>query len=183
MARLLLIDDDRSLLELLSGFLAPQGFAVTTADGGRAGLRALYADHPDLIVLDVTMPEKDGWETLKAIRDLSPAPVIMLTARGDEADVLRGFALGADDYVTKPFSFALLHARISAVLARGGHGTTESANLTAGDLEVNLAFAMESNNTMQPGEVLTEVDGDAYLPYYFKMTELFTGTPRGSSRD
>lgn len=91
MARLLLIDDDRSLLELLSGFLAPQGFAVTTADGGRAGLRALYADHPDLIVLDVSMPEKDGWETLKAIRDLSPAPVIMLTARGDEADVLRGF--------------------------------------------------------------------------------------------
>ena len=140
MARLLLIDDDRSLLELLSGFLTPRGFAVTTADGGRAGLRALYADHPDLIVLDVSMPEKDGWETLKAIRDLSPAPVIMLTARGDETDVLRGFALGADDYVTKPFSFAQLHARITAVLARAGHGPTEPANLLAGDLEVNLGL-------------------------------------------
>ncbi len=140
MSRVLLIDDDRGLLQLLSEFLSQQGCGVSIAEGGRAGLRALYAEHPDLIVLDVTMPEKDGWETLKAIREVSATPVIMLTARGDEADVLRGFSLGADDYVTKPFSFAQLHARVRALLARTGQGAQEEGNLVEGDLEVNLGL-------------------------------------------
>ncbi|MCL5995415.1 MAG: response regulator transcription factor [Chloroflexi bacterium] len=139
MAVLLLIDDDRGLLQLLAEFLSRQGYGIYTADGGRQGLRALYTHQPDLIVLDVSMPEKDGWETLKAIRDLSNVPVIMLTARTDEADVLRGFSLGADDYVSKPFSFAQLLARIHAVLARSAHGAPEDGKLVAGDLEVILS--------------------------------------------
>jgi two-component system, OmpR family, KDP operon response regulator KdpE len=140
MAALLLIDDDRGLLELLSQFLSRQGYSVSTAEGGRDGLRSLYTYHPDLIVLDVTMPGKDGWETLSGIRDLSKVPVIMLTARSDEVDVLRGFALGADDYVSKPFSFAQLLARIHAVLSRTGHDAAEEGNLSAGDLEVNMSL-------------------------------------------
>lgn len=139
MARILLIDDDRGLTTLLAEFLESQGCTAHCADGGKAGLRAAYSERPDLIVLDVTMPDKDGWETLKAIRELSNTPVIMLTARGEEADVLHGFSLGADDYVTKPFSFAQLLARIRAVIARVGHTPGEST-LKAGDLEVNLSL-------------------------------------------
>lgn len=140
MAVLLLIDDDQDLLQLLSEFMTRQGYTVYTADGGREGLRVFYTHHPDLIVMDVSMPEKDGWETLKAMREMSNVPVIMLTARTDETDVLRGFSLGADDYVNKPFSFAQLLARIHAVLGRAGHDTSEdNGKLCAGQLEVNLS--------------------------------------------
>lgn len=139
MAALLLIDDDQDLLQLLAEFLTRQGYTVHIANGGRDGLRAFYTHHPDLIVLDVSMPEKDGWETLRAIRDLSTVPVIMLTARTDETDVLRGFSMGADDYVSKPFSFAQLLARIHAVLGRIAHGATEEGKLCAGELVVNLS--------------------------------------------
>ena len=140
MAVLLLIDDDRGLLQLLTEFLTRQGHSIYAADCARDGLRAFYTHQPDLIVLDVTMPEKDGWETLKSIRDLSNVPVILLTARSDEADVLRGFSLGADDYVNKPFSFAQLQARIHAVLTRSSHSKSEEDTLIAGDLEVNISL-------------------------------------------
>jgi len=138
MADILLVDDDQNLCQLLSEYLRGQGYAVRCAANGRAGLRELFERKPDLVVLDVTMPQVDGWETLKRLREVSDLPVIMLTARDDEADVLRGFSLGADDYVCKPFSFAQLAARIKAVLARsrGGSSTEE---LRAGDLVVDLA--------------------------------------------
>jgi two-component system KDP operon response regulator KdpE len=97
----------------------------------------MFEHKSDLIILDVTMPLMDGWEMLKRIREVSDAPVIMLTARDDESDILRGFSLGVDDYVTKPFSFAQLAARIKAVLMRKGD-TAGSGLLTAGDLEVNV---------------------------------------------
>ena len=139
MPEILLIDDDENLTELLGEYLAGQGFAARAAGDGREGLRALFERKPDLIALDVTMPNKDGWETLARIREVSDAPVIMLTARGEEADVLRGFSLGADDYVTKPFSFAQLAARIKAVLARGGRGGPNEGRLIGGDLEVDLS--------------------------------------------
>src|SRR3972149_4607585 len=118
MPEILLVDDDHNLTQLLGDYLIGQGYTVRAAGDGREALRALFERKPDLIVLDVTMPEKDGWEALKYIREVSDVPVIMLTARGDETDVLRGFSLGASDYVTKPFSFAQLAARIRAVLAR-----------------------------------------------------------------
>lgn len=99
--------------------------------------RTVRARKPDMVILDVTMPQMDGWETLKRIREVSDLPIIMLTARDDESDVLRGFSLGADDYVCKPFSFAQLAARIKAVLARKG-GAPGGDHLTAGDLEVDI---------------------------------------------
>jgi len=121
MAKLLLIDDDESLTELLSDYLRKQGHNVSIASDGLDGVRQLFAHKPDLVVLDVTMPYRDGWQTLERIREMSQIRVIMLTARAEEMEVLKGFSLGADDYVTKPFSFAQLAARVNAVLAKGGH--------------------------------------------------------------
>jgi len=138
MTEILLVDDDQNLCQLLREYLTGQGHAVYCAANGRAGLRALFEHKPDLMVLDVTMPQVDGWETLKRLREMSDLPVIMLTARDEEADILRGFSLGADDYVCKPFSFAQLAARIRAVLARG-RGMDSAEELRAGDLVVNLA--------------------------------------------
>ncbi len=137
MARLLVIDDDRSLVELLSDYLSRAGHEVTGAPDGQRGLASASTTHPDLVILDVTMPGLDGWQTLARLRATDTVPVIMLTARGDEAEILRGFAAGADDYVTKPFSFAQLAARISAILDRtsSGHGPTDV--LRGADLEVD----------------------------------------------
>jgi len=121
----LLIDDDATLLRLLGQYLEQAGYRVCVAEDGKAGLRAVYEQHPDLIVLDVMMPELDGWELCDRIREMSNVPVILLTAKGEEADKLQGFRLGADDYVTKPFSFAELAARIGAVLHRTGQNGNE----------------------------------------------------------
>jgi DNA-binding response OmpR family regulator len=116
--RVLLIDDDARLSELLSGYLADGGVALSHARDGRAGLQALDADSFDAVLLDVMMPGMDGLEVLRRIRARSRVPVLMLTARGDEADRVVGLELGADDYVPKPFSPRELLARLRAVLRR-----------------------------------------------------------------
>jgi DNA-binding response OmpR family regulator len=118
MARLLLIDDDPSLSELLTDFLREMGHTVHCAFDAEEGLRAFYTTQPNLVLLDVTMPRHDGWHALERIRELAATPVVMITARNEEENVLRGFALGADDYVCKPFSFAELEARVQSVLKR-----------------------------------------------------------------
>jgi two-component system KDP operon response regulator KdpE len=139
MPELLLIDDDQSLTELLSSFLANQGYTIRVARDGVEGLRKLFAQAPDLVILDVTMPQRDGWQTLQRIREVSDLPVVMLTARDEESEVLRGFSLGVDDYVTKPFSFAQLAARIRAVLARTVQQTSDAENfIQEGDLKIDL---------------------------------------------
>ncbi|MBI5294867.1 MAG: response regulator transcription factor [Chloroflexi bacterium] len=117
-AKLLLIDDDRTLLNLLGEFLRGENFEVSVAANGETGLRLAYESHPDLVLLDVMLPGMDGWEICARLREMSRVPIIMLTAKATESDKLRGFRLGVDDYVTKPFSFAELVARIQAVLAR-----------------------------------------------------------------
>jgi len=117
--RVLLIDDDVRLAELLEGYLTPQGVALVHAGGGQAGLAALAAGGFDAVLLDVMMPGLDGLAVLRKVRDAGHRiPVIMLTARGDEADRVVGLELGADDYVAKPFSPRELLARIRAVLRR-----------------------------------------------------------------
>lgn len=118
MTTLLLIDDDPSLHELLGKFLEQRGYIVNHAHDGRDGLRAIFNQRPDLVILDVMMPQLDGWHALERIRDMSDLPVILLTARDAEQDKLNGFRLGSDDYVTKPFSFDELAARVEAVLKR-----------------------------------------------------------------
>jgi two-component system KDP operon response regulator KdpE len=151
MSEILLIDDDCDLTQLLGDYLSEMNHAVRVASDGREGLRQLFLRRPDLVVLDVTMPHKDGWETLTQIREVSDVPVIMLTARGEDVDVLRGFSLGADDYVMKPFSFAQLAARIRAVLARGSRELPHEEILRGGDLEVNV----DARRVMCGGEPLT----------------------------
>ncbi|HEX6384814.1 MAG TPA: response regulator, partial [Anaerolineae bacterium] len=113
-ATILLVDDDATLLELLADHLRAAGYRPVVALNGQTGLRQVSLSHPDLVVLDVMMPGMDGWEVCRRLREESAVPVIMLTAKGEEVDKLRGFRLGVDDYVTKPFSFAELTARVGA---------------------------------------------------------------------
>jgi len=135
---LLVIDDDLTLLELLSEHLIQAGYRVVTAVSGSTGLQAFNLYHPDLIILDVMMPKMDGWTVCERLRRTSDVPIIMLTAKGEEIDKLRGFRLGVDDYVTKPFSFGELTARVGAVLARARPTTTSPHRITSGDLTIDL---------------------------------------------
>lgn len=116
--RILIVDDDLTLIELLSQCLEKTGYKVLSATNGIDGLQMVYKNKVDLIILDVMMPRMDGWETCSRIREISDVPIIMLTAKDEEADALKGFQCGVDDYVTKPFSFAELTARVKAILQR-----------------------------------------------------------------
>lgn len=116
--RVLVADDEPDLLYAIKLYLEDEDYHVFTAIDGYAAIEILRARIPDVIVLDVMMPELDGFETLKLIRETSTVPVIMLTARGEELDKVRGLSLGADDYVTKPFSQRELLWRIQAVIRR-----------------------------------------------------------------
>jgi len=116
--RILIIDDDLTLLDLLRQSLGKAGYRVLTATNGIDAIQRVYKDKVDLVVLDVMMPRMDGWETCNRIREVSDVPIIMLTAKDKEADTLKGFQCGVDDYVTKPFSFAELTARVKAILVR-----------------------------------------------------------------
>src|SRR4051794_41314408 len=118
--RILIVDDEPDIRMLLRTLLERAGYTVDEAADGRAGLRAFYAAAPQLVILDVTMPELDGWATLERIRDLSDVPVLMLTARGGELDTVRGLRAGADDYLSKPFGRQELLARVEALLRRAG---------------------------------------------------------------
>jgi DNA-binding response OmpR family regulator len=118
MKKILLIDDDPTLVQILGEFLESDSFEVSSALNGSDGLRLAYDQRPDLILLDVMLPGMDGWEVCARLREMSDVPIIMLTAKTTEADKLRGFKIGVDDYVTKPFSFAELVARVQAVLSR-----------------------------------------------------------------
>lgn len=133
---ILLIDDDDTLLELLSTHLHAAGYHTLTASKGKDGIRIALEARPNLLLLDVMMPGMDGWEVCNQLRQTSSVPVIMLTAKGEEFDKLRGFNLGVDDYVTKPFSFAELIARIRAVLARSQRQTATGDQLTSGEIVI-----------------------------------------------
>jgi len=121
---ILVVDDDEDIRILLSELLERAGFAVDVAADGRAALRRFHSSRPSLVILDVAMPELDGYQTLERIRDLSDAPVLMLTARTQELEKVRGLTAGADDYVAKPFGRQELLARVQALLRRSG-GRTE----------------------------------------------------------
>ena len=116
--QLLVVDDDEDIRALLRLLLERAGYDVDDQADGRAALRAFHKGNHDLVLLDVTMPDLDGWELLERIRDLSDVPVLMLTARDSESDQVRGLRGGADDYVTKPFDREELVARVEALLRR-----------------------------------------------------------------
>ncbi len=115
---ILMIDDDAALLRLTELNLTKEGYRFISAQHGIAGLQMLEHEHPSLVLLDISMPKLDGWETCRLIREVSDVPIIMLTGRDAETDKAMGLDLGADDYLTKPFGFVELRARIRAMLRR-----------------------------------------------------------------
>jgi DNA-binding response OmpR family regulator len=137
--RVLVVDDDPDIRGLVRELLDRRGFDVTEARDGQEALRAFFANRPDLVVLDVTMPVLDGWKTLERIRELSDVPVVMLTAKATELEKTRGLRAGADDYVTKPFGKQELLARVDAVLRRSG--TREAAPDSYSDGLVAIDFS------------------------------------------
>jgi two-component system alkaline phosphatase synthesis response regulator PhoP len=134
MTRILIIDDEPSIVNLVSAYLKPEGYEVFTAADGPAGLKAARAYHPDLIVLDVMLPGMDGIDLLARLRQDSDVYVIMLTARTEETDKIIGLTVGADDYMTKPFSPRELTARVKSALRRLQKGPA-----SAGESDI-LAF-------------------------------------------
>ncbi len=135
---ILLIDDDETLLELVADYVRKVGYKASVASNGEKGLRLAAEITPDLVVLDVMMPGMDGWEICRRLRQQSTVPIIMLTAKDEELDKLRGFHLGVDDYVTKPFSFAELVARVGAVLSRVRNVAQTERWITSGDLSIDF---------------------------------------------
>ena len=168
-ARVLVVDDEPDIRKLVGELLRRAGHEVTEAENGRAGLRALHASPPDLVLLDVSMPGLDGWQTLERIRDLSDVPVLMLTARGDELERVRGLQSGADDYVVKPFGRQELLARVQALLRRSAARPAEQAETYADDA-LEIDFAQRSTTYAGRSVSLT--------PLEFKLLSAFVRHPR-----
>lgn len=137
--KILVIDDEERLRTMIKAYLVQEGFSVVTAGDGQEGLFVLRAEKPDLIILDLMMPKMDGYTFLRALNKERDTPVIILTAKPDETEKVLGLELGADDYVTKPFSLRELTARIRAVLRRAGLMPPEPEVLRASDVVVDRA--------------------------------------------
>jgi DNA-binding response OmpR family regulator len=135
---ILVVDDKANIRRLLQDYLAEQGYRVLVAENGREALYVARAEKPDLILLDIMMPEMDGYEFMRTYRQEKGTPVILLTAKLDETDKVIGLELGADDYVTKPFGMRELVARMRAVLRRANGGVQEKPTLEAGGLAVDV---------------------------------------------
>jgi DNA-binding response OmpR family regulator len=181
---ILVVDDDADIRTLVSELLQRAGHGVIEAPDGESGLKLFYAQQPDLVLLDVSMPGLDGWEVLTRIRELSDVPVLMLTARAGELEKVRGLRGGADDYVTKPFGRQELLARVDAALRRGRNDqqpeqtyaddflTVDFAQrqVRAGGLDLTLtplefrllgAFVRNQNQVLSHDQLLELVWGDA----------------------
>ncbi|HXZ55970.1 MAG TPA: response regulator transcription factor [Gaiellaceae bacterium] len=190
MTRVLVVDDENDIRGLVRELLERAGYDVLEAPDGNEGLRIFYAEHPDIVVLDVSMPGLTGWDVLERIRELSDAPVIMLTARAEELDKVRGLRAGADDYVTKPFGRQELLARVEAQLRRRPAGSRQpetyadsfvaidfpQRSVTAGAREVSLTpleFRLLAAFVRNPNQVLT----------HDQLLELAWGSAGAAERD
>lgn len=134
----LAVDDEPGILRLIKLELTTQGFRVLTANGGEEALALAQEQQPDIALLDIIMPEMDGLELMRRLRERAQLPVILLTAKGSETDKVRGLEMGADDYVAKPFSPDELSARVRAVLRRSNGANSVESVVTAGAVEVDL---------------------------------------------
>ncbi len=184
MSTILLIDDDPDLLTLLSMILKKEGYQVEVAENGESGLEMAVQLQPDLILLDIMMPGVDGWEACREIRKITTAPIIYLTAKREESDIVRGLQLGADDFIPKPFRRHELTARIEAVLRRSRPDTPEEdvvyeigdlvidqvrwevrrgeepVHLTPTEFNLLLMFARNADRPISHREILTTVWGE-----------------------
>jgi len=143
--KILIADDDSDLLGLIGFTLTQAGYLVVKAADGPTAIRGFEADQPDIIVLDINMPGASGFQVCEAVRQKSRVPIMMLTARGEEEDLVRALELGADDYLTKPFSPRTLLARVKALLRRAGVDT--ATPLAAGRIKLDV-----DEHTVQVGE-------------------------------
>lgn len=187
MTLILVVDDEPRYQQLLKVNLEPEGYEVLTAGNGLDALEMVVNQHPDLIILDIMMPVLDGISTCERIRQFSSVPVIILTARGEETDRVRGFNVGADDYVVKPFSAIEMVARVRAVLRRSQtteqvfpnryfiHGNlkidfaraevcidNKQVNLSATEYRLLIQFASHAGQVLSPEELLVAVWGPQY---------------------
>ncbi|TKJ29040.1 MAG: DNA-binding response regulator [Chloroflexi bacterium B3_Chlor] len=139
MSKVLVVDDDPGIVKLVRAYLEQDGFQVLAAYDGKKAMQIARHDKPDLVVLDLMLPEMDGWDVCRALRKESDVPIVMLTARVEESDKLVGLELGADDYVTKPFSPRELVARVRAVLRRVQGLPPKPERISRGDITVDLS--------------------------------------------
>jgi DNA-binding response OmpR family regulator len=141
-AKILIVDDDPAIRSLIGRFLSSQGYTIQLAETGTAGLACFASFNPDLVILDVNLPDHNGYNLCAEMQNLTGVLVLMLTSRDDEADKLQGFAQGADDYITKPFIISELGARVAALIKRAQRKTTmapvqEMQPIQVGDLRVD----------------------------------------------
>ena len=188
MKTVLVVDDEPKIVALARDYLEHAGFTVLTAVDGRSAVETIHRRHPDLVVLDLGLPQLDGLDVTREIRRTSSLPIVMLTARDDELDKLLGLELGADDYLTKPFSPRELVARVKAVLRRTESAGTPSEVLRSGGLTIDVPrhrvevdgriveltpteFELLLALARQPGRILTRsqlldaIHGIAYEAY------------------
>ncbi len=187
--KILVADDEQHILDTVSAYLKEAGFHVLTARNGRDALFVYRHETPDLVILDVMMPEMDGWDTARMLRRESDVPIVFLTARVDDTDKIAGLEIGADEYVTKPFSPRVLVAQVRAVLRRVyGDLASEPTLWRVGDIELNAETRMVTKAgerveltpsefdllqvlLMRPGRVFTRmeplerVQGEAFAAY------------------
>jgi two-component system response regulator RegX3 len=157
--KILVVEDESSISEPLTRALEREGFDVAVADTAAGALEAFRSERPDLVLLDVMLPDGDGRDVLRELRQLSRVPVVMLTARGEEMDRVLGLELGADDYVTKPFSGAELVARIRAVLRRAADEPDEDESvLEVGDVVLDLDKRLVTRGGEQVDLTVKEFD-------------------------
>jgi len=140
-AKILVVDDEPHMVKLVQANLQAAGYEVVSASDGNQALAAAESELPDLIILDIMLPGTDGYEVCRRIREYSAVPILMLTARGSEVDLVRGFDVGADDYLVKPFSVNELLVRVRAVLKRSKfvHEIIQYPPLAVGDLYIDFA--------------------------------------------
>jgi len=162
-ARVLVVDDEPNIVDIVSMALRYNDYNVVTANSGREALEAVSASKPDMIVLDVMMPELDGFEVAKRLGELrSDIPILFLTARDTTDDKVRGLTIGGDDYMTKPFSVEELLARIGTILKRSGRGRKEDGPLTFLDLELDD----ETREVFRDGNAIELTDTEFRLLRY-----------------
>jgi DNA-binding response OmpR family regulator len=175
--RLLVVDDDRDLCHLVAQYLEPEGFTLSVVHTGGEGVKTAIEGNHELIVLDVMLPDKKGFDVLREIRSRVRTPVLMLTAKGDEFDRILGLELGADDYLPKPFSPRELIARISAILRRSGwqsesNTTSRPPMIRSGDIELDLA----ARTVLKAGEPvkLTSAEFDLLRAFFETPGQVLT---------
>ncbi|MBI2829838.1 MAG: response regulator transcription factor [Chloroflexi bacterium] len=188
MSRILVVDDEKKIVEIVRAYLEKDGFQVTSAYDGKMALELAKRQNPDLIVLDLMLPEVSGWDVCRSLRKESNVPIIMLTARDETTDKIVGLELGADDYMTKPFDPKELVSRVKAVLRRSAAPPTPRAIISVAglvvDIEKRTAFRDGQGISLTPNEfdllrvmaenpgrvfsrsqLLDRVQGDAYEGY------------------